>query len=59
MIYVSFNRENEHGRQPSPKGENKSMIPYVATTKLYHSVETEELFLDILSIQRIRDTRQI
>jgi hypothetical protein len=29
MIYVSFNRENEHGRQPSPKGENKSMIPYV------------------------------
>ena len=29
MIYVSFNRENEHGRQPSPKSESKSKIPYV------------------------------
>ena len=29
MIYVSFNRENEHGRQSSPKSESKSMIPYV------------------------------
>ena len=29
------------------------------TTKIYYSIETEELFLDILSIQRIRDTRKI
>ena len=29
MIYVGFNRENEHGRQPSSKSESKSKIPYV------------------------------
>jgi len=58
MIYVGFNRENEHGRQPSPKSESKSKISYQKKSILRWTIFDNNVLyvLSIVWFNRLQDS---